>query len=157
MCITVASLLFLFCLVLPFVEVISEGLYFMIRMALLGLVCITLSILAVFITTSVVETYPHTVRTLALCLFFGCFLLGRSMESIAEYTVSRVEVLEEMFAECAFILLLHMIKREVYPIASSERPGRHLPVCPSVGLGERHGQCEKNSETSRWFYRLAAQ
>jgi hypothetical protein len=106
----VSFLLFILCVLLPFVGAISLDIYFMVRVALLGLVCITISILSVFITASIIETYPHTVRTLAVCLFYACFLAGRSLESIAEYFfVIKTKVLEEMFAECAFILLFHLI------------------------------------------------
>ncbi len=108
MCITISSVLFLLCLALPFIGK-DPGLPFMIRVALLGLACVTLSVLTVFVTASVMETYPHTVRTLALCLFFACFLLGRSLESIAEYLLSEPLVLAEMFAEGAFVLLFHTI------------------------------------------------
>lgn len=107
MCIIVSILLLLLCMGLPFSS--NAVLEFMIRVALLGLACITLSILAVFVTTSIVETYPHTVRTLAMCLFFSCFLLGRLLESIAEFTIAQPRVLEEMFAECAFLLMFYMI------------------------------------------------
>lgn len=108
MCITVATVLLLLCVAMPFLGS-DNSLVFMIKVALLGLACITLSLLSVFLMASVVETYPHTVRALAMCLFFGCFLLGRSLESIAEYLVNQERVLEELFAECAFILLLHMV------------------------------------------------
>lgn len=70
----------------------------MIRVAILGLACIALSILSVFLTVSIIETYPHTVRTLAMCLLYGCFLLGRFIEKIADYIADRQLVMEEMFA-----------------------------------------------------------
>lgn len=73
-------ILLILCLLVPFVSETEQwSLY---KIIMLGLACITLSILSAFMTTFIMESFPHTVRALAMALLFSCFLFGRFLQGL---------------------------------------------------------------------------
>jgi hypothetical protein len=112
MTIAISTVQFLLCFLFPFISPfvsIDNRLYYMGRIAILGLVCILLSLLSVFLTVCIIETYPHTVRTLAMCMFYASFLTGRYLEKVVGFWDGRQYLMEEMFAAAALLMLYHMI------------------------------------------------
>lgn len=67
-------------MLVPFV--VSSDKWYLYKVIMLGLACIALSILSAFMMTYIMESYPHTVRALAMALLFSCFLFGRFLQGL---------------------------------------------------------------------------
>ena len=68
-----------------------------------------LTTLTSFIVISLVESYPHTVRTLAYCLFVSMEFFGRFSCVIMIYTVKNTMTQHIVYIEALIVVLLYMM------------------------------------------------
>jgi hypothetical protein len=85
----------------------------LLSMAMFGLTSFFSMLLFFYLVLSVIEFYPHTVRTLAVGVFFCFFQLGKLLFSVhiewIEKDLGREEGMLELVLCCSVVLLLHSL------------------------------------------------
>lgn len=80
-----------------------------IRILFVLILSLVLTTLTSFIVISLVESYPHTVRTLAYCLFVAMEFIGRFSCVMMRYSVNNIMTQYIMYIEALIVILIYMV------------------------------------------------